>query len=374
MAEIKKILWIVGYSPNKIGSFERLMIGFSEECNKRNVAFKIVFPNEPCEQFKIEIFNNDAEIDILTFANRIDPIYIIKLSMLIKKFNPDILHSHFDFANFTSIWTQLMYPVPYYIWHQHNFAGSRLPLLRRMIFKAVSKKAKCIMAISKSVKNDIANKGIDEKIIHVVYNGIDLNLYNIRDDNQMWQDIRHKYGFGKDDVVIGSVSEAREEKGLQYLIEAFSLIKRSDLKLLLIGAKQGPFARYIEKRIEELDIVKNIVCTKFIDNVHQVLSAVDIVVVPSFMEGLSYGALEALACGKPVVASETGGLKEIIENNKNGLFAEPKNPKSIASAIQKLIQDKKIYNSMKQHARLSVQYKFNLEKNIDQIFKLYGIN
>ncbi len=374
LINIKKILWLIGYVPGKIGSFERLMVNFTKECRKRRITFKLIFPEEPCEQFKTMVSENGGKIDVLKFTSRIDPVYIIKLSRIVKKFGPDIIHSHFDFANFTSIWAQLINPVPCYIWHQHNFAGNRMPFLRKIVFKIASKKAKCIIAISKSVGKDISDKGMDEKIVHVIYNGIDLNLYKIQDANQLRQDISDKYGFLKSDFVVGSVSEAREEKGLQYLIEAVSLIKRDGLKLLLVGAKQGPFAEYIHKKIGELGVADKVICTEFIDNVHQVLSAMDVVVVPSLMEGLSYGALEALACGKPVIASEIGGLREIIEKNKNGLFVKPKDPEAIASAIRNLMDNRLIFASLKSNARPSVEHKFSLDGNIVEIFKVYRIS
>ncbi|MBN2190903.1 MAG: glycosyltransferase family 4 protein [Candidatus Aureabacteria bacterium] len=374
MINIKKILWFVGYSPSKIGSFERLMVNFSKECKNRKIMFKVLFPEEPCEQFKTMVAGNGGEIGVLKFTSRVDPIYIIKLSRVIKRFGPDILHSHFDFANFTSIWAQLINPAPYYIWHQHNFAGSRMPFLRKIVFKIASKKAKCIIAISKSVEKDISDKGMDEKRIHVVYNGIDLNLYDIPAGDQLQLAIRDKYGLSRNDFVVGSVSEAREEKGLQYLIESIPLIKRNSLKWLLVGAKQGPFAAYINKRIGELGITDKVICTEFIDNVHQVLAAIDVVVIPSMMEGLSYGALEALACGKPVIASEIGGLREIIEESKNGLFIKSGDPEAIASAVRNLMDNRLIFDSLKSNARPSVEDNFNLDRNISEIFKLYGIN
>jgi len=152
--------------------------------------------------------------------------------------------------------------------------------------------------------------------------------------------IKQNLGLPQDSFVIGSISRFVQQKGLPYFIKAAAKIlkenKRQDIYFLLIG--------YGKMESELIDLVKELKIesrcfVRQTKNAEEALSIMDIFVVSSLWEGQPLAMLEAMASGKPVVATSVGGIPELIIEEKNGLLAEPKNPDSLASKIMKLVEN-----------------------------------
>ena len=135
--------------------------------------------------------------------------------------------------------------------------------------------------------------------------------------------------------VVGTIGEATKNKGHKYLLEA---------------EKYFPALKF--------NIISNI------PNAARYLKNFDIFVLPSLKEGLPYVVLEAGLAGLPVVASNVGGVPEIIENGKDGLLVPPANPEELAKAIKKLIGDKNLRENLAKNLCEKITKEFSLEKNV----------
>ena len=186
--------------------------------------------------------------------------------------------------------------------------------------------------------------GVDTK----VFEGLDKKL------------LRQNYSYGSSFIIL-FVGRFVEKKGIEYLLEAIRILVSSseDIKLLLVG--DGPLGEKLRKDIKELNMDSNV---DFIGKVStnklaQFYVLSDVVVVPSIVtasgdtEGMPTVIVEAMAAGKPVVASNVGGIKDVVLDGFNGFLIEQKKPKEIAEKIVELKSKLSLYKRLSQNAHIS---------------------
>ena len=194
---------------------------------------------------------------------------------------------------------------------------------------------------NEAIKNKIA-PARKLTVIHIGINPADYNFLSKKEARAQLRDSVSKLGLETESLVIGTIGEATKNKGHKYLIEASK--KFPDIKL---------------------NIISNI------PNASKYLKNFDIFVLPSLKEGLPYAVLEAGLAGLPVIASNVGGIPEIIENGKEGLLIPPADPEELSVAIKKLIKDKTLCENLAKNLREKIQKEFSLEKMLEQTISLY---
>jgi len=155
-------------------------------------------------------------------------------------------------------------------------------------------------------------------------------------------------------------------KGVPDLIKAISVLKQKNIVLLLIGS--GPEKKAYASLVKELGISASVIFTgqKSFSDTISFIKASDILINPSYNEGLPTSVLEAAACRIPIIATDVGGTAEIITNNKSGLLIPPGNIQSIISSIKTLINNHDLRSSYARHAYHSAHSKFNWSIAITQ--------
>ncbi len=169
-------------------------------------------------------------------------------------------------------------------------------------------------------------------------------------------------------LVVGTVAEWTKNKGLIYLLKALEEIKEKEFDAILIGSGENPDKEKMYRLVEKN---KNIYLIEWIDNAASYLKAFDIFVLPSLKEGLPYTILEAMLAETPIIATNVGGIPEMIENNVNGILIQSKNSQQLAEKILYLINNPEKAVVMAQKARKKVEKKFSLEKMIKKTKAMY---
>ncbi len=164
------------------------------------------------------------------------------------------------------------------------------------------------------------------------------------------------------------------EKGFDLAIEAVSIISKKYPGIKLIIAGDGPAKKDLIQLTEKLEIQKNIDFLGWVnpDEIPSIINKSSIVIVPSrWKEAFGLVALQAMQLGRPVIAANTGGLPEIIEDNSNGILVEKENPEAIAKAVIFLIENKEHAEYLGSRGRETAQTKFTWNQNLDAYNKLY---
>ena len=221
----------------------------------------------------------------------------------------------------------------------------------------------CFIVVSKALRRILINthKIPPDKVIKI-YNGIELNEYQPDDSGEFSRRIRKEYNIGKDVFLVGTVGRMVWLKGFEYLIKCVPEIARTypDTKILLVG--DGPLREKLEALSEELRVRDNVIFTGFRSDIKEILSALDLLVIPSLQEGFPMITLEAMAMAKPIIATNIDGITEQITDGVDGILVPPKDPSVLAKAVIRALNDKKLARTMGLLAREKVEQEFSVEK------------
>ena len=209
-----------------------------------------------------------------------------------------------------------------------------------------------------------------DKVIKI-YNGIELSEYEPDYFGKSFKTVRKEYNIGEEACFIGAVGRMVWQKGFEYLIRAMPTITKKcpEAKFLIVGV--GPLRERLEALGERLKVKENLIFTGFRSDISDILAAVDLLVVPSLLEGFPMITLEAMAMAKPIVATNIDGMTEQLTNGENGLLVPPKDPGALANAIIRFLSDKKSAQQMGMAARKRVEQEFSVEKMVSETEKVY---
>lgn len=185
---------------------------------------------------------------------------------------------------------------------------------------------------------------------------------------------RGTLGIGQDEIAIGSVGTLGTgvNKGMNYCIDAMSELseKHKNIRLLIVG--DGELRGDLEKQTEDLGLKDIVKFLGFRRDINSILNAVNIFVLASPFEPCGIAIIEAMAMGKPVVASAVGGPTEIIENGITGFLFAPGDTKDLTRIIDRLIEDEKLCREIGIRARKSAEEKFDAKKYIKRLESIYA--
>lgn len=263
-----------------------------------------------------------------------------------------------------------------HIWHVHEIIESP------KIFTKLFRKLLSHSCTSRIVYNSKATQKFWDKTevlkskSIVIWNGIEICKELINQDSIKL--IREKlFNTNETDIIIALIGRISRWKGQMLLLEAFKKLdqKHTNIKLAFIGSpppNQEIFLDTLTKKVKELNLESNVVLLPFQDNINKVWQAIDIAVVPSTEpEPFGMVAIEAMMAKKPVIASNHGGLSEIIIHEKTGYLFTPNNQKKLEIAIEKLIVDDKLRNEMGVNGFKRVNEQFSLESYVNSFENLF---
>jgi glycosyltransferase involved in cell wall biosynthesis len=225
------------------------------------------------------------------------------------------------------------------------------------------------IVVSESLrKTSIENRGIPPQRIVKIYNGIELDQFR---PDQKQVSLREHWGITPQVPLIGAIGRLVWQKGFEYLLESAPDILQvvPDARFLIVG--EGPLRKRLEDLAGSLKVKERFIFSKFMSGVNDVLSNVDLVVVPSLLEGFPLVTLEAMAMAKPIVATQINGIGEQISDGEEGLLVPPKNPKALAAAVLKLVQNNELASRLGIEARRKVETYFSVEKMVGETEKVY---
>jgi len=254
------------------------------------------------------------------------------------------------------------------IWLEHL---SLDPIVTKNVFKTVYKiysRFVKIIAISNFVRNQLAEMGI--KNVEVIYHGVNIDQYYKQAD--IFEAMAEKrFAFERKNTFrIGCVSRLESLRGLEYLIKAVAILRKEfdDIDLVIVG--EGSQREHLQWVAEQLGVDNDVKFVGYKDNFVDWICDFDVFVLPSLRESLGLILVEALAYGRPVIATNIGGIPEIIENNIGGVLVEPQNPRALANAIYTLKRDPIRARELARAGREKIIEQFSLNKMLEEYKKI----
>jgi glycosyltransferase involved in cell wall biosynthesis len=225
-----------------------------------------------------------------------------------------------------------------------------------------------LIAVSRAIERKIASEARDTVPVQLIYNGVDLDRYEHQPPDPL---LRGQLGIPRDAPLAGVVARLEPEKGHPTLLEAWPLVLRSvpDAYLLVVG--EGDEREALERQVSALGIASRVVFTGRRDDVPAVTAALDVAVLPSYREAQGLTILEAMALGRPVVASNVGGIPEMIDNGVSGLLVPPHDTGALAAAITRVLQDRPFAEALGDAGHDVVHQRFCVEQMVRAIETIY---
>ncbi|RYG69444.1 glycosyltransferase family 1 protein, partial [bacterium] len=193
-----------------------------------------------------------------------------------------------------------------------------------------------LVAVSGGVEEFLVEQGVPSEKIERLYCGLDL-----RDVVAVAQvttaEAKKRLGLPEDALTVGIAASLISRKGHRFLLEALKIMEGRGVKAHAIFAGEGDQEPALRAQVQALKLEDRVHFLGFRRDVHQVIAAMDVFTLPSEKEGLSIAVMEAMAIGKPVVATRISGMDEVVKDGENGLLVPPCNPPALAAALEALL-------------------------------------
>jgi glycosyltransferase involved in cell wall biosynthesis len=219
--------------------------------------------------------------------------------------------------------------------HGYTSENRRISLYNRLD-AWVLRHANAVIAMSRAMADQLATGGVPVNRIHVIHNAIDPAEHSVGGSGSSW---RRRWGISADEVVLGVIGRLSPEKGQQIFLEAFQgVVARSpNRRAVLVG--DGPEKERLRQLVRRLGLANHVLFTGHDSHIEELYPALDLVVIPSLSEGLPNVLLESLLYGRPVVATEVGGIPEILKPAGGGWLVPPGNVLALEHAMLDALQD-----------------------------------
>ncbi len=265
------------------------------------------------------------DVDVLSMGNTYDLRVLRQIRSCIKKHKIDLVHTHNYRATILALLASGKCPVIATVHTAMPAKGYRMRFWQWLEMQCL-KRMPQVIAVSHAVHNWLLSKGIHAENIRVCHNACPKPPANLTEVNTL----RGKLGIPLEVIVIAYVGRLTEGKGLEILLDAISGLP---VHLLLVG--DGPLRSGLQLKSRELNL--NVHFTGNVTNPFSLYALSDIVVLPSEMEALPMSLIEAAALGKPVVATNVGGIPEIITDGDNGLLIPYGDTQALRNALYRML-------------------------------------
>jgi glycosyltransferase involved in cell wall biosynthesis len=250
--------------------------------------------------------------------------------------------------------------------HGKNYFWEKLR--RRVTYRLVSRHGTLVM-VSQDLKRFVCDKvGVAENRMEVIYNGV-APAQMVTDEEV--QNSKAELEDSGCYPMLGVVGSLYPVKGHRFLLEAMPEIIRQWPKAQLLVIGRGELEVSLKEQVEQLAIGANVHFLGMRQDVPRLLSLLDVCILPSLSEGLSLALLEAMASGKPVVATRVGGNPELIDHGRTGFLVQPEDARDLAANLLKLLSDPETMQQFGRQAEERVRQHFSMKQMVDRYRGLY---
>ena len=310
------------------------------------------------------------ELVPLAPRNEMDLTAAWRFARVIKRLAPDVIHAHDPHGvAMASLALSL----------GASSSHGRLPALvasRRVDFHLKGnsfsrwkyRQVDCFIAASEAIRQMLVTDGVPADRTVTVHEGIDIDHVLAAPP----VNVHEAFWLPHHAPVVGNVAALVPHKGQRYLVDAAHLVVREipDARFIILG--EGELREHLEKQVREHHLEKHVLLPGFRTDVLGCIKGFDLFVMSSVTEGLGTSLLDAMACRRPIVATRTGGIPEIVEDGVNGLLAAPRDAASLAAAVVRALNDEGLRQRMGEAGFARVRQRFTVERMVEQTSAVYA--
>jgi sugar transferase (PEP-CTERM/EpsH1 system associated) len=298
---------------------------------------------------------------------------VFRLARIMREFKPHIVHSR-NWGTIEAIPAARLARVPLAIHSEHGYELDTLngiPWRRRLLRRAAYAMADAVFTVSQDLRRYHARQaGIAEERIRVLHNGVDLERFCPRPE--MRSVVRQKLGLPMDGIVLGTVGRMVPIKGQGLLLRAAATLIQEGAGVFVLLVGSGPELERHRDFVNQSEALRGrVVFAGESQQVGELLDAMDVFALPSFGEGMSNTALEAMASGLPVVATRVGGNPELVDEGHTGWLVAAGDLEGLTGRLRQLCENAQLRRQFGVQGRQRAAESFSLAEMLDNYRKLY---
>ena len=308
-----------------------------------------------------------------------DLVATVRLARLIRKTRPQILHTHTAKAGTVGRVAAVLAgsrrpPIIVHTFHGHVLRGYFGPLpshFFRLLEHWLATKTTALIAVSPQVRDDLVALGVAPKERFVVVRlGIELDE-RVAGEADGRADNRRYLGIPGDRFAVGWIGRMTAVKRTDDILVAFKRLRDSGIDAVLCLVGDGPDRPGLERRAHELGVIRDTVFLGYQEDVAPFYSAFDALILPSTNEGTPVSAIEALAAGRPVVATRVGGVPDVVRDGEDGFLVEAGDTDQLADRLERLARDPALRERMGKRGRERVLPRYAVDRLVQDVDELY---
>jgi glycosyltransferase involved in cell wall biosynthesis len=298
------------------------------------------------------------------------PRAILSLSNLLRREGVDILQTHLYYAGLIGVLTKFMQRKTVVALTRHHTGVVRMLGTRIHISldKWMAEHADHVVVTSEGTRDFMRDIDGIRREMDNVYTGFDFERFS--PDPAARTKVREEFGFNEGDFVVGYIGNFVNGKGHIQLVRAFADISKEvpEARLFLVG--RGSLEE-VDKAVEELGLRDKVCFAGFREDAPACMNAMDVFVQPSLSEAFSQVLIEAMGVGLPVIATDVGGAREVVDDGSNGYLIQPNDTDAIRDKVLMLYREPHLREKIANAGRQSVRERFTIERMVDEQFQLY---
>ena len=372
------VVSVFGVKPFRIGGTETFARELSQQLNQRSWNSVLCFLKEPPEDVRRFLSLPNVSLEVLEDSTDLNWGAATALIKIIRRQKPEILHLHFTGFLGVYPWLARLLSVKRIFFTDHTsrpagYAPQRAPLWKRAIARVINRPISKVICVSQYGQRCLTTLDLlPQERLELVYNAVDLS--RVSEQPNRAAEFRKRYAIPADRVVIVQVSWMIPEKGIPQLLETARLLvsMNNNVHFVLVG--EGSYREQFMKEAEALGLAGHITWTGLIEDPfgEGVYDAADIVCQLSEWEELfGWMIAEAMAYGKPIVATRVGGIPELVNDGISGFLVKRGDPAASAEKLDRLANDPNLRRKLGEEGRQIVKEKFDLKRNVAQLIQLY---
>jgi len=308
-----------------------------------------------------------------------DAVAILRLARLIRRVRPHILHTHTAKAGAVGRLAALVAgdarpPIVVHTFHGHVLRGYFDPVRTagfRLLERWLARSTTALVAVSPQVRDDLVSLGVaPRERFAVVRLGIELEQRVAVERNGRGES-RRILGIGPDRFAVGWIGRMTGVKRTDDVLRAFRRLRDRGVEACLCMIGDGPDRPAVERRAHELGIMRDTLFLGYQEEVAPFYAAFDAMILPSINEGTPVSAIEALAAGRPVVATRVGGVPDVVRDGEDGFLVEAGDVDALAERLARLASDPELRERLGAAGRARVVPRYSVERLVDDVDRLY---
>ncbi len=308
-------------------------------------------------------------VHVVGMTHKLDLPRLLGLAAILRRVRPDILHTHLFHADLAGRLAAAAAGVRAVV-HSVHVAEQRFRPWQFAFARLADPWCARIVCVSQAVADHHRRRsGLPANRYQVIYNGIDVDRF--RPDRAARRRLREQWGVVGDEPLVAFVGRLDPQKAPELLLEAMELLVARSSPIHAVLAGDGPLRIALERRLADSPAAGRVRLLGHWDDVPGLLSAADLLAMPSRWEGFGLAAAEAMAAERPVVATAVAGLTEVVEAERTGLLVPCDDPIALAGAVARLAGRADLRRAMGQAGRARVERLFRIEDCVARHERLY---